>query len=114
MADYNDLLDEARNLMVPQRAMQSFFPAVNQRLFSDKSDLNDTLNQSPETSFLGTPASSPTPTPTPSPRSYFGGLQFPKLPPLQAMRQTNFTFGLGMNGRSNPWDDWQKRYGFSA
>jgi hypothetical protein len=41
------------------------------RYASDKSDLNDMLNSSPETQFLGKPKPTPTPTAVPKPTKYF-------------------------------------------
>lgn len=119
MALYDDPLDAARKRMFPQQVGQSFFPAVNQRLFDDRSDLQGMLNQTPETSFLSNAPPSPTPTPTPTPRSYFGGgyrntTGFQgNVPTMTPPRQ--FNFGLGMNrGFQNTFEEWQKRYGFNA
>ena len=109
---YEDPIEAARKRMMPT-AGQSFFPAV-QRLFDDRSELNGMLNQSPETSFLGTPPA-PTPTPTPRPKSYF------QVPPNS---QFNYSSNFGAIPISRPapqptpisqnsWQDWHARYGFN-
>jgi hypothetical protein len=92
---------------------------VNQRLFDDRSDLNNMLGQSPETSFLG---ASPTPTPTPAPRSYFG-FRFPNNPRFnlpttglpRQMPPTPFPVPTPSPTPTppNPWQDWHQRYGFN-
>lgn len=44
----------------------SFFSAARTFASNDRNELQDMLNQSPETQFLGKPQPTPTPTPTPS------------------------------------------------
>ena len=111
---YEDPIEAARKRMMPG-TNQSFFPAV-QRLFDDRSDLNNMLNQTPETAFLGP---TPTPTPTPVPRANFG---FQGFRP-QNVSQFNFPSNFGTLPTVTPtprptltpnqWQDWQARYGFS-
>lgn len=112
MALYDDAVQAARMKMVPQRTMQSFFPAVNQRLFDDRSDLQGMLNQTPETSFLSNAPPSPTPTPTPTPRSFFGG-GYLNQPMFQQSQRPQYNFGMNRN-YPNMFEEWQKRYGFNA
>lgn len=82
-----DPLNEAmkRNLFPNHRG--SFFPAAR---MSDRSELNDMLNQSPETGFLGP---SPSPTPTPGApwykRIFGGGKPSPSPTPSQSMSMKN-------------------------
>lgn len=118
MALYDDPIEAARRRMFPQQTNRSFFPAVNQRLFDDRSDL---LKDADAMFYGGGNAPpTPTPTPTPRPRSYFG---FNLNPLFQTPSTTSNpyrptptptptpNFGLGMN-RNNPWEEWQQKYGF--
>lgn len=58
--------DEKRNLIYGGAASRL-------RTYDDRSELNDMLNSSPETQFLGNKPP-PTPTPTPNPRAILGNL----------------------------------------
>ena len=61
--DDGDPLTTALGMQFNGNGNKSYFPGA--RLYADdRSDLNDMLNQTPETSYLG---KNPTPTPAPSP-----------------------------------------------
>lgn len=77
---------------------RSFFPATR---MSERDDLNDMLNQQPETAFLGKAQPSPTPSPTPKPTGKSMGMNefvFPQptsafrlaMPPRTLFRQPTF------------------------
>lgn len=93
------------------------FGLNNMRLFGERDDLLQNIDQT----FYGggQVQPTPTPTPTPRPRSYFGGGYLNttgfqgNVPTMTPPRQ--FNFGLGMNRRfQNTFEEWQKRYGFNA
>ena len=47
------------------------FPALPNRVADSRSDINDTLNQQPETQFLSKPVPTPTPTPQPEKKDQY-------------------------------------------
>src|SRR6266436_3416604 len=67
MADGTDPLSMAMEMSLGgiNGRKGSFFPAAK-FAGNDRSDLQDMLNQTPETQFLAKPNSSPSPTPTPA------------------------------------------------
>jgi hypothetical protein len=101
---------------------QSYFPAAG--LASDRSDLNDMLGQSPETSFLGNGKSqAPSPTPTPTPSAV--------KPNQMTLADLYQHFGVGNSVAGNPGAqpiqkpmtqqpqvqpgyDWQSQYGWGS
>lgn len=86
---YGDPVEAAKQKMIPKNG--SFFPAVNMRLFNDRTDL---AKEAENAFYGGGNASAPTPTPMPQvPWWHWWDKQAAPTP----APKSNQMFGLGLN-----------------